>query len=155
MSGDRRSSTAQSSGNDSKTTGAPANECDCVTRKRDRGMIKASEQSGCIFIPEDRPCLCVKCLLTCKLVAVPWGWMEPGLGNGSNAACVCVWTAAGESLILPPTWVFFFPPLLLLDESEPNRYSRGIGGGSGEFKAPCPVPGSALESPGGTERTIH
>lgn len=46
---------------------------------------------------------------------------------------VCVWTAAGESLLLPPTWAF--SPLLLLEESEPNRYSRGRGGGFGEQRA--------------------
>lgn len=50
---------------------------------------------------------------------------------------VCVWTAAGESLLLPPTWVlfFFFPPRLLFEESEPNRYSRGRRGGFGERRA--------------------
>lgn len=47
---------------------------------------------------------------------------------------VCVWTAAGESLPLPPTWVFF-PPRLLLEESEPNRYSEGSGGGFGKQQA--------------------
>lgn len=29
----------------------------------------------------------------------------------------------------------FFPPLLLLEESEPNRYSRGRRGGFGERRA--------------------
>lgn len=47
---------------------------------------------------------------------------------------VCVWTAAGESLLLPPTWVFF-SPRLLFKESEPNRYSRGRRGGFGERRA--------------------
>lgn len=43
---------------------------------------------------------------------------------------VCVWTAAGETLLLPPTWIF--SPSSSLEESEPNRHSKGRRGGFGE-----------------------
>lgn len=62
--------------------------------------------------------------------------MEQGLGNGSNAACVCLDSSWGK--FTTPSHLgsfFFFPPRLLFEESEPNRYSRGRRGGFGERRA--------------------
>lgn len=57
--------------------------------------------------------------------------MEQGLGNGSNAACVCLDSSWGE-FSAPSHLGFFF---LLLKEPEPNRYSRGSGAGFGGQRA--------------------
>lgn len=82
--------------------------------------------------------------------------MEKSLGNGSNAAYVC----------LDSSWGKFTTPSHLC---EPNHYNRGIRGcfgeqgrqqmdmdGEGYLRAPCLVLGSALESPEGKEgQTCH
>lgn len=39
---------------------------------------------------------------------------------------VCVWTAAGESLLLPPTWVFFSPPSSSLKRSQSQTAIAGL-----------------------------
>ena len=74
---------------------------------------------------------------------------------------VCLDSSWGQCTT--PSHLVFSSLFALFEESEPNRYSRGRRGGSGEqcarqqmemdgegwFRAPCLVPGSALESPSG------
>lgn len=98
------------------------------------------------------------------------------MGNGSNAACVCLDSSWGKFTSPSHFFSLSTPALLLLlplEESQPNRYSRGRrrrrrrggfgeqtaererereGDAEGRITAPCLVPGSALESPGGAKQ---
>lgn len=54
-------------------------------------------RTACLyFYSKDRVSYCAKCKLTSRLMAAPWWRMQQRLGNGSNAACVCLGSSWGK-----------------------------------------------------------